>query len=187
MPFAKVCVDYVVGDELPNKIESMELDPVTEEKRVVEITVSYPVKPRFCSSCRALGHIVGACPTTRRQWVPKISKPINSDAKLAADEVKTDDFHAKVPDVTTVKQNEPPSTNDEGVWQTVQRRKAVISSPAPVDHDSLTDASPSPQNTFKHLSHVDEIEVKRAAVNTLSKSQKKKQRKALGNSPQPPS
>lgn len=66
LPFAKVCLEFTIGKDLPSSIEALDLDPATEEERIVEVKVSYPYKPRICSSCHALGHIVGACPITKR-------------------------------------------------------------------------------------------------------------------------
>lgn len=71
LPFAKMCVQYKVGKDLPNKIEAVTMDPITEEKTTVEVLVSYPMKPLVCSGCHTLGHLVGACPKVTRKWVRK--------------------------------------------------------------------------------------------------------------------
>ncbi|KAK1405698.1 hypothetical protein POM88_005303 [Heracleum sosnowskyi] len=148
LPFVKVCVEYIVGNDLPSKIEAMNLNPVTEEMTVVEVVVSYPNKPRVCSGCKALGHIVGACPITKRQWVQK--------PKVATDDKKGDDEHPVIsetdkldPDVSTPTHNLDNIANDEGDWHTVPHKRAF--SPASV---AYSDNSPTPLNTFKNLTRV---------------------------------
>lgn len=69
LPFAKLCVDYKIGEELPSKIEIEVLDPVLQTKHVEEVKVSYPNKPLVCNACKSLGHLVGACPRVTRHWV----------------------------------------------------------------------------------------------------------------------
>lgn len=54
LQFAKICVEYTFGKDLPTKINVLELNPVTEETSIATVTVSYPSKPRFCYSCLAL-------------------------------------------------------------------------------------------------------------------------------------
>lgn len=71
LPFARMCVNYKVGDTLPTKLEVMNLDPISGEKSKQEVLVSYPSKPRLCTACHDLGHLVGACPKVTRCWVQK--------------------------------------------------------------------------------------------------------------------
>lgn len=68
LPYARMCVNYTLGEDLPEKISVTDLDPTTGEKRIVEVLVSYPNKPLICRECKALGHIARACPITK-PWV----------------------------------------------------------------------------------------------------------------------
>lgn len=70
LPFSRMCVNYKVGDALPDKIKVTNLD-VKGVKTVVEVKVEYANKPLLCSGCKSLGHYVTACPTTKRFWVRK--------------------------------------------------------------------------------------------------------------------
>ncbi|KAK1370806.1 hypothetical protein POM88_036898 [Heracleum sosnowskyi] len=174
LPFAKVCVEYIVGNDLPSKIEAMDQNPVTEEMTVVEVAVSYLNKPRFCSGCKTLSHIVGACPTTKRQWVQK--------TKVTTDEKKGEDEHpvnteTDKPghDVSTPTHNSNNIANDEGEWHTVPHERAF--SLASV---AYSDNSPTPLNTFKNLTRVNEVDIKRAFNPTLSKLQQKKRKNDMG-------
>lgn len=84
LPYAKLCIDYKIGDDLPLKIDVEVLDPKTEEKHVEEVKVSYPKKPLVCKECKTLGHLKGACPrATRvtRSWVKKDSSELAVDAE----------------------------------------------------------------------------------------------------------
>lgn len=68
LPFSMMCVNYKIGDELPDKISVEVLDPVTEKKSIAEVLVQYPYKPLVCTGCHSLGHKVGAFPSTKRVW-----------------------------------------------------------------------------------------------------------------------
>ncbi|KAK1369731.1 hypothetical protein POM88_035823 [Heracleum sosnowskyi] len=103
LPFAKLCVEYKIGDELPNKIEVEVLDPITEMKHLEEVKVSYPIKPLVCSACKSLGHVIGACPNVSRQWVRKDTPPVPSKVTV---------------DVTVQTQNEPPKASVDNSKQT---------------------------------------------------------------------
>lgn len=64
-----------MGDPLPNEIQASVLDPVTNEKSVTKVLVSYPVRPLFCTGCKSLGHSTSACPKVNRVWVQKVKPP----------------------------------------------------------------------------------------------------------------
>ena len=124
---------------------------------------------------------------TRRHWVLKVPTEAKKDEQPKPDNAAPPEA-SLVQDIpvqaatTTVETPCPDSTAAvEEDWQTVQRRKHR--SPAsPIS--TRSEDSPAPDSNFKNLYHVDEVEAKRAATNHLSKSQRKKQRKALGKSPQ---
>lgn len=92
LPFAKLCVQYKVGDPLPNSITVVDLDPSSGCKSNVEVKVSYQNKPQFYSNCKSLGYIVNVCPHAtfaKRAWVQKSSRetPIaNNQSKNSAPE-----------------------------------------------------------------------------------------------------
>ncbi|KAK1360999.1 hypothetical protein POM88_045473 [Heracleum sosnowskyi] len=191
LPFARFCVEYKVGNDLPSKIEATDMDPVTGEKSIVEANVFYPNKPRICSACQAIGHIVGACPLAKRHWVPKVHSNLMEEEKV--DHVKEDaSEHGGAAEVSTpepiipLAEVEPGTDNNvtpghnhrkehEEGWQTVKHKRSF--SPSSV---SFSDGSPTPLNTFKNLAQVDEIDAKRVQFAGLSKSQIKKRKKALG-------
>ncbi|KAK1388167.1 hypothetical protein POM88_016345 [Heracleum sosnowskyi] len=77
LPFAKLCVEYKIGDDLPSKIEVEVMDPISELKHMEVVRVSYPNKPLICSACKALGHLTGDCPKASRHWVRK--DPVSVD------------------------------------------------------------------------------------------------------------
>lgn len=184
LPFAKICVEYTIGNALPSSIEVMELDPGTEQLRAAEIKVTYPAKPRFCSHCRSLGHIIGACPTAVRHWVKKpvqnLEKPEPPLQSGTSETVGMNNEQAEDPHIVAqtacppIGVNHTPAASNDADWQTVQRKRAF--SPG---SGSFSDDSPVPLNTFKNLAKVDEMDDLRATKNSgLSKSQLKKQKKA---------
>lgn len=65
MPFFKMCVEYTVGDDLPDIIPAVALD-ASGVKYNAQIHVLYLSKPLVCSACKNLGHVV-----TKRMWVRK--------------------------------------------------------------------------------------------------------------------
>lgn len=95
LPFAKICVDYKIRDDLPTKLEVEVLDPVSDEKHIEVVSVSYPQRPLVCTGCKTLGHLVGACPKISRVWVLKDKKKsgvteeklgnVNMDARMDVD------------------------------------------------------------------------------------------------------
>lgn len=185
MPFAKICVDYTIGNDLPVAVPVTILDPLNGEKRVVEVLVSYPTKPLVCTACKSRGHLVGACPKVTRKWIRKDREVDGgSTAKDAAPDkqlpVKTDPLvgDTSVPLDTHIKESTPAKRP---------------SSPTP--HD-LSNNSATPLCTFRNLKKVDEIDMKKDNAATsgiselgefqISKSQRKKLKKQ-GKSPKPPS
>ncbi|KAL1811254.1 hypothetical protein ACET3Z_021319 [Daucus carota] len=132
----------------------------------------------------------------RKTWVdvvkPEISPSLSLDyipRKPAT--VVNDELGDGVPEVSkTASKEVKASTSVEGSisplveasdsgWQDVPKKftaRCPLSSPG-------SDVSPSPCNTFKNLTMVDEIDAKRATVEpsgaVLSRSQRKKQRRAL--------
>ncbi|KAK1384256.1 hypothetical protein POM88_021991 [Heracleum sosnowskyi] len=144
LPFAKLCVEYKIGDELPTKIEVEVLDPFTEMKHIEEVKVSYPSEPFVCSACKSLGHVIGACPNVLRQWVRKESPPLpsketvevkeqeqNEPPKASGDNTKQtntatmQDTQAAVSEA--VDGNGPESTKGENGWTTIMSRKSKLS------------------------------------------------------------
>lgn len=71
LPFAKMCVQYTVGDPLPNCIPMIDMDPATETKMEADVQVTSLNKTLFCSACNSLGHRVNVCPIAKRVWVQK--------------------------------------------------------------------------------------------------------------------
>ncbi|KAK1401526.1 hypothetical protein POM88_001131 [Heracleum sosnowskyi] len=160
LPFAKLCVNYTVGDELPRKINVTDLDPLSGEKRIVEVLVSYPARPLICSGCRAIGHIAGACPTTKRKWVLKVrpnsttETHSNSDAQTPVQEKVTSaqpvnevelSPEAKEP-VMSTEGRSPGFVKEEEGWTKVERKRSFVHSPS-----LSVEESPPPLNTFKNL------------------------------------
>ncbi|KAK1380231.1 hypothetical protein POM88_026975 [Heracleum sosnowskyi] len=65
IPFAKFCVNYNLGELLPNSIKVVALDHVTVEK-YNDVVVSYLNKPQIYGGCNSLGHPTVACPKAKR-------------------------------------------------------------------------------------------------------------------------
>lgn len=177
LPFAKMQVRYTLGDPLPNDISVSVLDPVSKERSVAKVLVSYPVRPLFCTGCQSLGHSVPACPKVTRVWKPKESKPPVTTDNSQDHEVNVIEQHTL--DGTTG-QTSKVQDNAEDVWTEVKRKKC--SSPGL--------ESPSPPITFKNLKQVDEIDGKKGIKCTLggspkrlTKSQKRKLKASQGSSP----
>lgn len=191
IPFAKLCVDYTIGDALPTKLQVEVLEPHSDKVALHEVLVSYPNMPTVCSGCRSLGHLIGACPRTSRIWVAKKIAPVNCSAPPEPP-VGINDAHVEAAPETT--QNAPLQKPDSPLlaattpveqWHTVSRKHKLHpsdSSPSP----SADDTTPPPPNTFRNLTMVDEIDAKHRAP--ISKSQRKKLRRAAkssGGSPAP--
>ena len=172
LPFAKVCVDYQIGDDLPTKVEVEVLDPVTEIITTEEVLVSYPNKPLACTGCKSLGHLIGACPTVVRKWVQKeasTAAPLHPDAPCQP--VVQPPSNEAPPVNSCPPSNEAPPVNlsvDEAGWTQVKNKRNLASPVSP-----STPGSSSPQ-TFKHVI-VDEIAQKKLGPKP-SKSARKKAR-----------
>lgn len=101
-------------------------------------------------------------------------------------------------DVSSVKHNDvdmtDPSQGDDG-WKLVGKKKCVASSSNGQVTVGVSECAspfnnepPPPAVTFRNLKVVDEVDTKRAVIGSakvprLTKSQKKRARKALGGSP----
>lgn len=216
LPFAKLCVKYKVGNELPDKIEVETLIPGTEIKKLQEVIVQYPFKPLVCSACKSLGHLVGACPFATSSWVMKDNrnvkeKPKNSSvAGVDAGSVDIANYMEGNPNLSIGDVNEDISA---GLQQQHSDPVLVVHSPViSSNHKSAMDdegwttvpskrtasssptveASPSPPCNFKSLKQVDEIDKKLALskvqnLSKLSKSARKKLKKSLGAGASPTS
>ena len=179
LPFAKLCINYQIGDDLPTTLDVEVLDPVLDKIITAQVLVSYPAKPLVCSACKSLGHLIGACPRTVRHWVRKseVVQP-QPDAGISTPTAGVSTVEkGEVPD-------QPPSqvacedgsiegkADHESGWTEIKRKKDVVT----------MDASPSPPVTFKNLKNVDEIDKRKGALagtfggNRLTKSQKKRLR-----------
>lgn len=179
LPFAKVCVLYEAGKPLPSSIPAVTLDPLTEDKVQVEVTVSYPSKLLFCSGCKSLGHNTGACPVTKRVWVAK-EKPPSPVASKSCDTTPLLDPlvpSSQVPLAPAETSSQAPLAPPDGPWIEVKRkgRTSVLSS---------DDESPSPLPTFKGLKKVDEVD-QLGKQQPLSKHQLKKLKKSQGKGSPP--
>lgn len=170
LPFAKMCVNYKIGDALPDKIEVQSLDPSSGEMTIAEVLVHYPSKPLVCTGCHSLGHPISACPTTIRRWVVKRKQEDHTVQQEPSDKTPTCDTEQKE---DTMADMAPAPPKDPAGSPTIPT----------VATSSIIDDSPSPVLVFKNLRKVDEIDAKRASQVSqeflLSKSQRKKQKKAL--------
>lgn len=154
LPFAKMQIRYKLGDPLPNEIQASVLDPVSKERSVVNVSVTYPIRPLFCSGCSSLGHSTSACPKVSRVWVMKEKPSVTpipenkSPHALPKDTVLPD---LKGTEGTEGTDGHVHSSKDE--WTEVKRKKSGPS----LD----SEASPSPPVTFRNLKIVDEIDIKK--------------------------
>lgn len=124
------------------------LDPVTNEKSVVKVVVSYPSKPLICTGCCSLGHLVGACPKTTRKWVRKERQDNQEQAEsrvpittptvhVPAEEVSSKSAQVDVEPIETEQKMKVSTSivNDDedlidGEWQTMEKKK-ICSVPIP--------------------------------------------------------
>ncbi|KAK1376687.1 hypothetical protein POM88_032880 [Heracleum sosnowskyi] len=135
LPFAKLCVNYKVGEDLPTKLQVVDLDPVTGEKSIVEVLMSYPNRPLVCTACRSLGHLVGACPKVTRKWVRK-EKPVMPQTDIPyptpiVEPAHTNTEHPAVPEPMATDENmatevhvDHVDTDDE--WHTVSKKRVSL-------------------------------------------------------------
>lgn len=173
LPFAKICVNYTIGDPLPSSIPVTTLDPSTGAKHSEDVLVSYPNRPLVCTSCKSLGHLVGACPITIRKWVRKEPKP----PVVSGPQV----IPPQDPSATTHTTQTPPKPVTAGV--SAAENYSTKRPPSPSSPEDL-DRSATPTVGFKNLKKVDEIDMKRGSTSMgdkdgfqLSKSQKKRLKK----------
>ncbi|KAK1351496.1 hypothetical protein POM88_054281 [Heracleum sosnowskyi] len=127
LPFAKMCVQYTIGNALPSLLQALDLDPSSGEKSVVDVVVSYPNKPLVCTACKTLGHLVGACPMAIRKWVrkekPELETPLPAVASPGpnpADPSIEDPPIGQPKDCSAL-------DSEEGTWQTVKKEKRALS------------------------------------------------------------
>lgn len=191
LPFAKVQVLYKLGDPMPEELSAVVLDPFSEEKSVVKVSVSYPVRPLFCSGCKSLGHSVGACPKVNRIWVKKDK---SSDANKSDDKGCSSATNAEIPTVAVVESldvtdvNSKPSVEDnvedkvdtEEQWHEVKRKHS-----SPTELKSNTGVPDIPPIKLKEGPSIaaGSLPLYAALSRTLSKSQRKKARQSGGKNP----
>lgn len=224
LPFARFCVDYVVGADLPALIPVSVVDSFGN-KSVVDVKVEYAQKPLFCTGCKALGHLVSVCPSVQRIWVQKnrssyVQSP--TSAATCTEEPPSGEVDAEnnvVNDVVNDLNDAKPEANtvvegqNEEPWVEVTHKRSFSSrscssgsSPVPsgcispplepvlktcnpgasaIDPvvSSPNNDSPALPTAFRNVL-VDEIDRNLGALparnlEKLSKSQRKKQKKAL--------
>lgn len=86
LPFARFCVEYIVGKDLPSKIPVLVVES-NENESVVDVVVEYPRKHLVCSGCKTLGHQISVCPNVKRVWMRKSSGTEN--VEKVVDEANT--------------------------------------------------------------------------------------------------
>lgn len=185
LPFAKICVNYSIGNTLPTVIPVTVLDPISNEKVVEEVLVSYPNKPLACTSCKSLGHLVGSCPVTVRKWIRKVKEPIPEPSSVKVDK-PTAQVHVPKDDKSEGANASNPTVDGECSPKTPV---STLQTPLGVD-SAVPDSTATPVHNFKNLKRVDEIDAKHGAdLQTdsgefkLTRGQRKKLKKAKGKSP----
>lgn len=187
LPFAKICVDYKIGDPLPTELEVEVLDPSSESLLTEKVLVSYPSKPLICSACGSLGHLVGACPKVTRHWVRKIENSshsatvdtaVDASSSGSKDAVKADNTPVTTTDPPVSTSNSVPGTTNDG-WQEVKRKHSSSPPPVVVPTASTTIEIPQVVKTTAAAS----LPIYSALTRTLSKNQRKKAKKSGGKSP----
>ncbi|KAL1815704.1 hypothetical protein ACET3Z_018278 [Daucus carota] len=155
------------GDPMPEEVQAVVLDPISEEKTTAKVQISYPSRPLYCSGCCSLGHTIGACPRVNRVWVIKEKKV---EEEIAQPVAAVNNPTCLVPPVSVPiqKPHTECSATDSERWTEVKRKKGAGSV-----HSLQSDDSPTPPQAFKNLRNVDEIDKKNPAAR-ISKSQKKK-------------
>lgn len=195
IPFAKMCVQYTIGNPLPNEIKASVLDPVTNEISTEIVQVSYPFKPLVCEGCKSLGHTAAVCPKVKRIWVLKEKsseappQPVvddNNKEKMFEGPMKGDgkpnQYNVETPaskDGISESCNTPAKEEE---WTEVKRKGRSPDA-------RVEEFSPSPPVTFKNLKSVDEVELRKVIANTsggsgsapkMSRKKQKRQRNSLG-------
>ena len=191
LPYASMCVRYSIGTALPNSITAVDIDPISGCKINVEVKITYVNKPLFCTGCNSLGHTIAACPTILRKWVLKPSSspsippgvplsgsPVSPVVKQSPVVVQQHTPAVGVDDVQVVRQD---SVEGKDGWTEVKRKAQNSPQTAAVPSSPPDSAlSPEPQNVFKKLVNVDEVEKKLGTK--LSKSARKRAKRAQGSS-----
>lgn len=194
LPFARMCVDYKIGDPLPEVIPVTALSP-SGEKFVDKVTVEYVHKPLICSGCKQLGHPVTACPITKRVWVQKKVLTAEQDKVDIAVNVTIDVGNTTLNAESVVnegskepaKEPEKEPENGNGEWTEVTRKKRPLPEGSVNRVDcSPSSASPALPDQFRNVV-IDEIAKKKmqrpldpAPSGKLSKSQRKKLKNSGG-------
>lgn len=201
MPFAMIQVKYELGDPLPNEIHATILDPITEQKSVVTVNITYPDRPLYCTGCKSLGHTAGACPIVTREWRQKCTSVSSTDKPISlgpgenvnvaqGEESEAHVIHGrKLKDPNPIEEQVTPG-KEQG-WTEVKRKHGGTS---PVTDEE----SPAPPKMFQNLKNIDEIDLKKKAVvfkydkgggsssgKRLTKSQKKKLKRSMEVCPPP--
>lgn len=193
LPFAKMCVNYKIGDDLPTCLEVETLDPGSELITTSQVLVSYPVKPLVCSACKSLGHLIGACPKVTRHWVRK-DKADSQTSKAPGTEavVGNSVSNTTVADIadspitaipTEAKAPEPANSLDanHSNWQEVKRKKSStqVDNPSLSAESTLDNKAIANSNANSSIA-AHSLPLFSALSRTLSKSQRKKARKSGG-------
>lgn len=195
LPFAKLCVDYKIGDDLPTFLEVEVLDPFSEKIVVEKVLVSYPAKPLVCHACKSLGHLVGACPKVSRQWVRKEKSATLETGEALKDPVKasvqdSEENKATVadiisPDVPIIANKVNDSVSDElqqseTGWHEVKRKNSNDAKIVPGQVKKNSEVSHVPIST---ASSAADMPIFSALSRTMSKSQRKKAKRSGGKTP----
>lgn len=170
---------------MPSSIDVIAVDPGPGNKTTEKVKFDYLNKPLVCSGCCSLGHVVAACPKVTRVWVRKFAntdgqQQIGDELKLQTGEQKLSSHN--VEQVDAAGNVEIPTSKSEDspeVWTEVRTKRKTVNTNSPVS------VSPPLPNSFQNLVNVDEVDLKMGKK--LSKSARKKAKKALGASPAPQS
>ncbi|KAK1374346.1 hypothetical protein POM88_030539 [Heracleum sosnowskyi] len=191
-----MCVQYKIGDPLPDMIKAVDFNSITREKSIVEVLVSYQQKPKVCSGCKSPGHLVSVCPTSIRKWFAKDlgQQNANDTHEATAKQTigQTDDSNIANVEVSTESDIEENTTviedrsQYEG-WTTVISKWSKFSGLSPGLGSPFPDESPPMQilSRIWGLFPIQyEIDIKRVTATTepsrLSSSQRKKMKNAQG-------
>lgn len=187
LPFAKLCVEYNIGNELPTSLDVEVLDPVSEKIMVEKVLVSYPAKPLICNACKSLGHLVGACPKVTRQWVRKDSPDKLEQPQHSSEINKKDQVHPVLVETKELVGDAQPeaavvsttAVQDDSDWHQVKRKNSAGFSSSGHPHSNHDTAAPP----VVKATPADTMPIYSALSRTLSKNQRKKAKKSGGKSP----